>query len=186
MGRIKLRAILVNAQMVDGAPKLSDANSRDAKTVVDEQYRHYKVVEPCLTKDTSDACVADTGCAWDATTKCAAKVIQGDTCPNHNLKPVDCKKDVTCFYSLGRCAKKTGCAAFLKSTECTVYKQTGLDDIKCLWDTTTNKDEPVCTIAPPPACNTLTESTCTVGRDDCAWSANKCDLKPKECAQWDT
>jgi hypothetical protein len=129
MGRIKLRAILVNAQMVDGAPKLSDANSRDAKTVVDEQYRHYKVVEPCLTKDTSDACVADTGCAWDATTKCAAKVIQGDTCPNHNLKPVDCKKDVTCFYSLGRCAKKTGCAAFLKSTECTVYKQTGLDDI---------------------------------------------------------
>lgn len=75
MGRIKLRAIYVNALMIDGAPKLSDANSRDAKTVVDEKYRYYKVVDPCLSKDTSDACVADSSCAWDDSTKCAAKVI---------------------------------------------------------------------------------------------------------------
>ena len=41
MGRIKLRAIFVNANMVDGAPKLSDLDSRDPKTVVDEQYKYF-------------------------------------------------------------------------------------------------------------------------------------------------
>ena len=178
MGRIKLRAIFVNANMVDGAPRLSDSDSRDAKTVVDEQYRYYKIVDPCLAKDTSEVCIADTGCAWDESTKCAAKVIQGDTCPNHNLKPLDCKADKTCFYSFGRCAKKTGCAALLTTTTCG-------GDSKCTWDVTAT--EPECIVKPPPACNTLTtNTTCTVGRDDCEWfpKQNKCDQKAKECEQW--
>lgn len=172
MGRIKLRAIYVNANVVDGAPRLTDADSRDAKTVVDEKFRFYKIVDPCLAKDTSDVCIADTGCAWDDATKCAAKVIAGDTCPNHNLKPVDCKADNTCFYELGRCAKKTGCAALLTAADCG-------GDATCLWDTTAKE----CGVKPPPACSTLKNDTCTVGRDDCEWYASqgKCDSKAKEC-----
>jgi len=56
MGRIKLRARYV------AGPKLSDADSRNAKTVADEQYKQYTPVDPCPSKTVGTDCTATNGC----------------------------------------------------------------------------------------------------------------------------
>lgn len=64
MGRIKLRAIY-KAAVNDG--KLSDADSRDAKTVVDEKYKFFKPIDPCPAITVGTDCVNTNGCKWDGT-----------------------------------------------------------------------------------------------------------------------
>lgn len=106
MGRIRLKA-----QFVKGiGGKLSDENSRDARTVADANVKFFKIADVCPPLANKDDCTNNAQCAWD-TAKCAKKVISGDKCPNYNNRAADCAKDNTCFYKEGVCAIKTGCDA---------------------------------------------------------------------------
>jgi hypothetical protein len=97
MGRIKLRAKFVTG--LNG--KLSDADSRDAKTVADAQYKFFKPKDPCPDQKTGDECVSTNGCSW-VNNVCAAAT--GSGCENNNLKETECKKDKKCFYDKALCA----------------------------------------------------------------------------------
>lgn len=99
MGRIKLRAKYVAG--TNNELKLTDADSRDAKTVADEQYKYFKPTDPCPAITVGSECATTNGCMW-ANKVCSA--AKGDGCENNNLKPIECAKVNKCFYNLGLCA----------------------------------------------------------------------------------
>jgi len=164
MGRIRLRANWVK--------ELTDSDSRNAKTVVDEKWK--TVVKPvitdqCTTYKATAECTKDTAnkCAWDSGT--CAKNVDATEKKCLDLKAADkCNADTTCGWKAGVCSKLTGCAALLTTTTCEA-------------DTTCEFKNTKCSLKPPPLCTTFTADGVCNARTDCAWVDNKCDKKVQGC-----
>jgi len=164
MGRIRLRANWVK--------ELTDSDSRNAKTVVDEKWKTVVkpvIVDQCATYTASAECTKDTAnkCAW-AAGACSKNVDAAEKQCLDLTASDKCVADKTCGWKAGACSKLTGCAALLT-------------DATCKADTTCEFKNSKCSLTPPPLCNTFKADDVCTARTDCAWADTKCSNKIQGC-----